>query len=89
LYTGFEPFLPFVFRTAEAPAGLQISTIVEIFRDLEVPPAPSSCEDTSDIQSGTAKDELVAVPRLQRSAAQGPCSNRNGYGRVALRAGHT
>src|SRR5947199_3847176 len=38
LYPGVEPLLPFVFRTAETPAGLQISTVVKTFRDLEVPP---------------------------------------------------
>jgi hypothetical protein len=49
------------------PAGLQISTVVQTFRDLEVPPAPSSYEDRANIQSGTAQAaELVTVPGLQR-----------------------
>jgi len=40
LHTGFEPPLPFVFRTAKKPAGLQICTVDKTFRDHEVPPAP-------------------------------------------------
>src|SRR5437773_5057324 len=38
LYPGVEPLLPFVFRTAETPAGLQISTV-------------RSEEHTSELQS--------------------------------------
>jgi hypothetical protein len=89
LYTGIEPFLPFVFRTAETPAGLKISTVVKTFRDREVPPALPFCEGTSNIQSGTAKDELVAVPRLQRTAALSFVLNSMSIGRAALRPGHT
>jgi hypothetical protein len=41
LYAGVA-HLPFVFRTAKTPAGLQISTVSETFRDFEVPPAAPS-----------------------------------------------
>jgi hypothetical protein len=59
LYAGDEPLLPFVLRTAKKPAGLQISTVVETFRDLEVPPASSSYEDGAIIQSGTLQQSGV------------------------------
>ena len=73
LYTGVEPLLPFVLRTAKKPAGLQICTVVETFRDLEVPPASPSYEDRANIQSGTAKKtEFPAVPGLQRTADHRP-----------------
>jgi len=63
LYTGLEPHLPFVFRTAEKPAGLQICAVVETFRDLEVPPALPSCEDRANIQPGTVRNSWqCAVP---------------------------
>ena len=50
------------------PAGLQISTVVQTFRDLEVPPALPSCEDRADIQSGT-DTKAVTVPGLQRTTS--------------------
>ena len=49
------------------PAGLQISTVVETFRDLEVPPALPSYEDDANIQSGTfSSSESGTIPGLQR-----------------------
>jgi hypothetical protein len=62
LYTGVEPLLPFVLRTAKKPAGLQICTVVETFRDLEVPPASPSYEDRANIQSGTVPYRVLGGP---------------------------
>jgi hypothetical protein len=60
LYTGIEPHLPFVFRTAKTPAGLQISTVFETFRDHEVPPALPSREDRTNIQSGIVPHHVLS-----------------------------
>jgi hypothetical protein len=87
LYTGVEPSLPFVFRTTEMPAGLQISTVVETFRDREVPPALPSYEDDANIQSGTVPSSEPGMnPGLQRSIPR--AARRRGPGDAALRPGN-
>jgi hypothetical protein len=64
LHTGVEPFLPFVFRTAKKPAGLQICTVVQTFRDLEVPPAPPSPGGALNMQPGIVPGSESGLSRV-------------------------
>src|SRR5262249_31657106 len=86
LCTGLEPHLPFVFRTAEKPAGLQLSTVVETFRDLEVPPALPSWGDRANTQPGTATGRNGPGSAAHRGRTA--CQINQSLGRAALRPGH-
>jgi len=70
LYPGVEPLLPFVFRTAETPAGLQISTVVKTFRDLEVPPVAAFL--------GRRRRHTIRVPAPRNDAEKTRRGNEKG-----------
>jgi hypothetical protein len=47
---------PLIPADARTPVSLQIKTVVETYRDLEVPPTPPSYEGRTNIQAGTVTD---------------------------------
>src|SRR5215218_9994049 len=66
LHTGFEPLLPFVFRTAKKPAGLQISTVV---KDLPGPRGPAGASFSRRPRQHAIRDP--GIPASERRRGRG------------------